>query len=395
MRNLDELWRKRSTYNRQEVQKYMRFVFTGHMALVIVFLLGAGIFQYSHFLDAYRGNSAIPTTLITVVVVAFFVTLSRPKTLIKKPDEVYLLPLETKLMTYFKHALVSTYTSQVVVSALLFIVMWPMLRQIGLLPISTIVIGLVSVFILKWLNVQQEFTYRWVTIGHRVWLDRLIRFVLNGGILYTLLENQWIVAVVLVIVFVAYFVYYKKKLVGQPFPYEHFVPVEANRMMGIYRFANYFTNVPQVHGSIKRRPYFDFIYKLVPKTHQQTFAYYLFRSVLRTDDHFYLWLRLVAINGLVVAFVDLPLVSIIVCAALSFAVAIQLKQALGSTHEFTMGMLYPLKADARKKAAIQIGRYMIIAHAIIVLLCGIMQPYFYVYALVVLIVGELTLRLSK
>nr|WP_010306985.1 ABC transporter permease [Kurthia senegalensis] len=189
--------------------------------------------------------------------------------------------------------------------------------------------------------------------------------------------------------------YYKKQLNGQPFPYEHFVPVEANRMMGIYRFANYFTNVPQVHGSIKRRPYFDFIYKLVPKTHQQTFSYYLFRSVLRTDDHFYLWLRLVVINGLVVAFVDLPIVSIIVSAALAFAVAIQLKQALGSTHEFTMSMLYPLPQDARKKATIKISRYMILAHAIIVLLCSIMQPYFYVYALVVFLIGELTLRISK
>lgn len=395
MRNLDELWRKRSTYNRQEVQKYMRFVFTGHMALVIVFLLGAGIFQYSHFLDTYHGDDAIPATLITALVVALFMALSRPTTLIKKPDEVYLLPLETKLMTYFKHALISTYTSQVVVSGLLFIIMWPMLRQVGLLPISTIVIGLASVFILKWLNVQQEFTYRWVMIGRRLWLDRLIRYVLNGGILYTLLEQMWVVAIIVIIVFVFYFMYYKKQLNGQPFPYEHFVPVEANRMMGIYRFANYFTNVPQVHGSIKRRPYFDFIYKLVPKTHQQTFSYYLFRSVLRTDDHFYLWLRLVVINGLVVAFVDLPIVSIIVSAALAFAVAIQLKQALGSTHEFTMSMLYPLPQDARKKATIKISRYMILAHAIIVLLCGIMQPYFYVYALVVFLIGELTLRVSK
>nr|WP_010306988.1 ABC transporter permease [Kurthia senegalensis] len=202
MRNLDELWRKRSTYNRQEVQKYMRFVFTGHMALVIVFLLGAGIFQYSHFLDTYHGDDAIPATLITALVVALFMTLSRPTTLIKKPDEVYLLPLETKLMTYFKHVLISTYTSQVVVSGLLFIIMWPMLRQVALLPISTIVIGLASVFVLKWLNVQQEFTYRWVMIGRRLWLNRFIRYVLNGGILYTLLEQMWLVAIILIIIFV-------------------------------------------------------------------------------------------------------------------------------------------------------------------------------------------------
>jgi len=103
----------------------------------------------------------------------------------------------------------------------------------------------------------------------------------------------------------------------------------------------------------------------------------------------------VVINALIVAFVDITIAGAIISAALAFAVAIQLKQAIASTHEFTMSMLYPLPQDSRQKAAVKIVRYFIIAQAVIVLLASIMQPYSYVYALIVLVVGEVTLRLSK
>lgn len=395
MRNLEDVWRKRSAHYTAELQKYMRFVFTGHMALVIVFLLGAGGYQYSHWLDANHGNEQIPVAIIAAIITAIFLMLSRPVTLLKKPDEVYLLPLETKLASYFKRALSFTYATQVMIIAVIYIVMWPMMRQIAELSVAHIVVGLVAVIILKYLNIRVEFAYRWGHNGERAWLDRIIRYVLNALIMWGVIANVPFVAAGAMIIFVVYIIVVKNKLAGHPFPYEHFVSLEENRMMGIYRFANYFTDVPQVHGSIKRRAYFDFLYKLVPKKHANTFEYYLFRSVIRTDDHFYLWLRLVVINALVVGFVDIAVAAAVMCAALAFAVAIQLKQAIGSTHEFTMSMLYPLPANARQKAAVKIVRYFLIAQAVIVLLASMMHPYCWAYALIIIIVGEVTLRLTK
>lgn len=120
-------------------------------------------------------------------------------------------------------------------------------------------------------------------------------------------------------------------------------------MMRIYRFANYFTDVPAVKGNIKRRRYLDFLVNGVPKTKKTTFEYYLVRSFIRTDDYFFLWFRLTVITALVAAFVNMPIIVGIVAAALAFATAIQLKQALGKPVDFSMSMLYPLPADARQK----------------------------------------------
>ena len=395
MRNLEDVWRKRSAHYMEELQKYMRYIFTGHMAIVIVFLMGAGGYQYSHWLDANHGNINTPSLEIATLIVAFFLMLSRPVTLLKKPDEVYLLPLETKLGVYFKHALRFTFTTQAVTAVIVYIVLWPMLRQVTELEVTQIVSGLIVTIVLKWLNIQAEFAYRWNKAGERIWLNRLMRYALNGAALWGILTGLYLVLAVAVVLLIALWLVDKKHIAKQPFPYEHFVALEDNRMMGIYRFANYFTDVPQVHGSIKRRPYFDFLYNMVPKKHKTTFEYYLFRSVIRTDDHFYLWLRLVVINALIVAFVDITIAGAIISAALAFAVAIQLKQAIASTHEFTMSMLYPLPQESRQKAAVKIVRYFIVAQAVIVLLASIMQPYFYVYALIVLIIGEMTLRFSK
>ena len=43
-------WSNRFNHYIDEVQKYMRFIFTGHMAIVLVFLIGAVGYQYSEWL---------------------------------------------------------------------------------------------------------------------------------------------------------------------------------------------------------------------------------------------------------------------------------------------------------------------------------------------------------
>ena len=45
----------------------------------------------------------------------------------------------------------------------------------------------------------------------------------------------------------------------KPFPYDHFISLEQNRMMRFYRFANYFTDVPHLKGSVSRRGWLGFV----------------------------------------------------------------------------------------------------------------------------------------
>lgn len=393
MKNLRDVWSSRFMHYIGEVQKYMQFIFTGHIAIVLVFLIGAGGYQYSEWLKVVQAD--FPAEIIIAVFVGVLLAFSRPTTLLREPDQVYLLPLESKMSMYFGKALAWTFWSQVWIVAIAFIVSIPLLKAVTDLTTVEIWSIFILVIVLKYISVQGEFSYRYSERGQMVWVDRLVRAIIFAATVYMGLQAQFMLAVVAIVISVIYMIVFRKKSVGEPVPYEHFVKLEQNRMMSFYRFANYFTDVPHLHGSIRRRSWMDWLYKFVPYGKNNAQKYLVYRTFVRTDDHFYLWVRLTAISAVIAAFVDIPIVTWIVAGALSFATTIQLKQALLTSGEFRMDMLFPVPDNARQIAVKQIVRLAMVTQAIIVGLCAITQPMFYIAVAIVLVISELTARVAK
>lgn len=392
MNNMSNVWAKRFEHYIGEVMKYMRFVFTGHIAIVLVFIIGAGGYQYSEWLKVVEMD--FPAEWLLAIVIGMVVTFSRPVTLLKEPDQVYLLPLESQMPNYFKKAINWTFWSQVLLPTVLFIVAIPLLKEVTELTVTEIWTAVLFVIILKLINVRGEFYYRYVSRGQSIGLDRVARVAISILAIQTILTDG-----LLGIVFLGMIAYYaftlKKKMHNQPVPYEHFIALEQNRMMSFYRFANYFTDVPHLKGSIKRRAWLDIAYKGIAYKKENTQAYLVYRTFIRTDDHFYLWVRLTAIAAVIAMFVAIQFVTWIVVAALAFATTLQLKYALLSAGEFRMDMLYPIPRETRKQAVAKLLRFLSIVQAVIVTLCAISQPQFYIIPVVIIVVSELTQRMSK
>lgn len=393
MNNMHNVWQSRFEHYINEVQKYMRFIFTGHIAIVLVFIIGAGGYQYSEWLKVAPAD--FPAEWLVAVVVGVILAFSRPTTLIREPDQVYLLPLETKMPAYFKKAIKWTFGSQLLLPVVAYIVAIPLLKAVTDLTGTQIWVGLGFLVVLKYFNVTIEFHYRYANRGQAIAVDRITRALLAVLAIQTVLTNGLAIAAIYVILFIAYDMALKKRVAGQPVPYEHFVSLEQNRMMRFYRFANYFTDVPHLRGSIRRRAWLDIVYKWIPFNKKSTQTYLVFRTFIRTDDHFYLWVRLTIIAAVIGAFVDIYVVTWIVVAALAFATTLQLKYALLSNSEFRMDMLYPIGDNQRKEAVDKLLRMGSVVQAVIVMLCAIMQPYFYAIPIIMVVVSELTLRLSK
>ncbi len=390
---MQSIWSKRFLHYIGEVQKYMRFVFTGHLAIVFVFAVGAAGYQYSEWLKV--APDSFPAEWLVAVIIGAILSFSAPTTLIREPDQVYLLPLETKMPLYFKKALNWTFVSQIVLPAVAYIIAIPLLNAVTELSAAQVWTGLLVVVVLKYLNIQIEFNYRYGNRGQLIWVDRAARLVISILTLQTILAGSLWVGALFVLILLVYNMALKKRTAGQPVPYEHFVKLEQNRMMRFYRFANYFTEVPHLRGSIRRRAWLDFLYSWIPFKKEKAQLYLVFRTFIRTDDHFYLWVRLTAISALVVAFVDIPVVSWIVAGALAFATTIQLKYALLSSVEFRMDMLYPLPKEQRKEAVTALLRFFLILQALIAAVCSIGQPLFLITPVVILVVTELTLLFTK
>lgn len=393
MNNLQEVWSKRFNHYMNEVQKYMRFVFTGHLALVFVFVLGAVGYQYSEWLNVV--DESFPAEWVAAAAVGILLAMSRPVTLLREPDQVYLLPLESKMPIYFKKALNYTLWSQMGLVVIIYFVAVPLLRTVTELSSPQIWMVLLVIIILKYLNVHIEFNYRYANRGGSLAIDRLARMFLSIVAIESALTLSTGFVIILIVLLIAYNSALARKVKEQPIPYEHFVKVEQNRMMGFYRFANYFTDVPHLHGSIRRRGWLDFVYKLVPFSQKSAQSYLVYRTFIRTDDHFYLWVRLTAISGVIALFVNIPVVTWIVAAAMAFATTIQVKYALLSSSDFRMDRLYPIPDDQRKQAVRKVLRLFMVIQAIIVMLCSIGQPLFFIPAVIVIAVSEATFLMTK
>jgi len=397
MNSLQDVWRKRFLHYVTELQKYLKYVFTGHLAIVFVFVIGAGGYQYSEWLKIAPEN--FPATWIVAVVLGLVLSYSPPTTLIREPDSVYLLPLESKLMGFMKKALTWTFWSQIFIVLLLFVVSIPMLSQVG--EVEPITIGAVFIFVvlLKLWNVQVEFSFRWANTGEGVWGDRIIRAIISIIAVMAIFTMVPFYMILLIIPIYFYAHVWARQMKGQPFPYDHFIKLEQNRMLRFYRFANYFTDVPHIRGSIRRRVWLDWVYRIVPFKQANSQEFLILRTFIRTDDTFYLWIRLTALSALGAAFIGIPIVVIVFVGALAFASALQLKLALVSSNEFRMDMLYPLEGSARIQAVKKIVRIVQTVQAIIVLVVvvatGTTEPILYVAPILLVAVSEVTLRVSN
>lgn len=392
MNNMHSVWAKRFEHYIGEVMKYMRFVFTGHIAIVLVFIVGAGGYQYSEWLKVVPSD--FPAEWLIAVIIGILVAFSRPVTLLKEPDQVYLLPLESQMPNYFNKAKNWTFWSQILLPVVLYIVAIPLLKAVTTLGMLEIWLTVVFIAILKIMNVQAEFNYRYANRGEAIFLDRFVRAIVSViGIQMTLADG--FLGTVFLIMLGFYILSLKKKVQNNPVPYEHFIKLEQNRMMRFYRFANYFTDVPHLKGSVKRRAWLDLAYNAIRYKKENTQAYLIYRTFIRTDDHFYLWVRLTAISAIIAMFITIPVVTWIVVGALAFATTLQLKYALMSAGEFRMDMLYPIPRDTRKQAVVKLLRQLSIVQAVIVTICAVTQPQFYMIPIVIIAVSELTMRMSK
>lgn len=397
MKNLRELWGTRFFNYMTEFQKYMKYVFTGHLAIVLVFTIGAAGYAYSEWLKDVPAN--FPSALLVAILLGAALTYSPTVTLLKPADSVYLLPLETKLKDYLGKALGWSVFSQLPLPYILFIIALPLLSATETGSKMNFIWLAIFIFALKWLFVEVEYYVRHALGGDKVWRDRVIRFVLSTFFIYLWLGPYFYSVFVIAIVMGIYAGYWRKAKDKKPFPYDHFITLEQNRMMRFYRFANYFTDVPHLKGSISRRPWLGFLMGPPKFGQAESQVYLIRRTFIRTDDIFWLWVRLTVISIIGAFFISFPIVIIIFAGALAFASSIQLVYALRAGDEFRMDMLFPEKRDTRSAAIQKTVRTVQWLQALLVMIAAFflfgLSSTPFLLLLVIIVVSELTIRLIK
>ncbi|WP_033541421.1 ABC transporter permease [Planococcus sp. CAU13] len=348
MKNLHDVWSRRLQRYTLEVQNYFKYIFTGHIAVVLLFAIGAAGYAYSDWVQNVPPD--FPAAWILAGIFGILLAYSPPSTLLKEADMVYFLPLENKLDEFLKPARRWSFVSQLYLPVVAFVVSLPMVNALYGLDTSYLIGFPLLVLIIKWWNIQTEFSFRKAYSGHRVWADRLVRFVLAAAFTLFYVDNLVLIAALLLFAMIVYGKWVQQRAAGLPFPYEHFVRLEENRMLRFYQFANYFTDVPQIKGKIKQRSWLNWVYRIIGNKPKDAHYYLVWRTFIRSDELFYLWVRLTLLAMAGAWLIPFPIAAAIFAAALAFASAIQIWQGLNQTQHFRMDNLFPLSAFSRQQA---------------------------------------------
>lgn len=346
MFNEKALWQERFGRTTKELGKYLRYIFNGHIIIVMVFLIGTAAFYYQGWIESLSLD--FPAAIVMAVLLGLVLTLSPIYTFLLEPDRVFLIPLEEKLKPYFKRSIIASFFIQLYLIVLGLAIFMPMYAHVNNESYGNFLSFLLMMCIVKALNLLIRWKVQLYveTNVHR--MDSLIRYLVNTVFLFLLFSNAeiwFLLSVGIIYVLLYYFYHTQTKLKG--LKWEFLIQQEEKRMMSFYRLANMFTDVPHLRDSVKRRKWLDWVSGLLAYRHEGVYTHLYVNTFLRGGDYFGLYIRLTVIGMLVLYFITFGTGQILFVLLFLFLTGFQL-MPLWNHHQNKIWLqLYPIKEELR------------------------------------------------
>ncbi|MGQ7727953.1 MULTISPECIES: ABC transporter permease EcsB [unclassified Bacillus (in: firmicutes)] len=344
--NSTALWKERFRQFLKEVRTYSKYVFNDHLKFIFVFIIGAGAYYYQQWLQTL--TTSFPTALVMAVLIGLVLTAGSIQTLLKEADLVYLLPVEEKLKPYFTKAFLFTFMIQLYIIAIVAAALAPLyFQQMKQTGAGYIWIVLAFVIVKAW-NLFVAWEKSFLTDQNIQRADWFIRFILNGLFVYFLVERTSVLFIGgIVLLMVLYLAIIHQMVKGKPLNWEYLISEEGKKMMLLYRIANMFVDVPALKERVSRRKWLDFILSIIGE--KRTYLYLYTRTFLRSGNYFGLYVRLLALGGVILYFIPFLYGRFIVSLIFLYLIGYQLL-TLWKHHRMKIWLdLYPVGGEEKKK----------------------------------------------
>lgn len=354
MIDVTQLWLKRFKFYIAEMRKYLRYIFNDHFTFVLVFAAGAGGYYYQKWLQSMSAD--FPVIFVLTILFAWILTQSPIRTFLQEADLVFLLPIETRLTTYFRKSLVYSIVFQCIILFIVVLIATPLYVQghgkLTLLMFSFIIMMLVMAkawnIFLSWVMLYHSDDWSFTS-------DKIIRFTVNVVFVFLLLsQSNLIYLLILLLMMSGLLVYFSKLSVGKALKWEKLIELDAKRMLMFYRVANLFTDVPKLKEQVKRRRWLNFLTKGIDFTQRSTFRYLYMKTFIRASDYFGVFARLLVIGWLLVYFIPFISGKLIIFVLFAYLAAFQLVPLYRHHHTKLWVDLYPIGTTSRHTAFLQV-----------------------------------------
>lgn len=247
-----------------QVTRYGRYILNDHIKFVLLFVIALGAYYYSEWLQTLPAN--VPVFLITSLIMAFVIVFGRVITMLERADEVYLLPLEKQMKSYFEKCVSVTFFIHLLPLLFVAIVSIPFLMHSGW-GNKTEVIGYIALLlVLKNTQLRFRLIELYSVSEFKGNLSLIVRYILLVWILYFYLVSEWLYLSLLLAVWFGLLFFFIRKKETSLFLWFDAISFDSDRWSKFYRFAQMFADVPNLPAKIKRRQYGSWFYSKKKKT---------------------------------------------------------------------------------------------------------------------------------
>ncbi|EEM61064.1 ABC transporter, permease protein EscB [Bacillus thuringiensis serovar monterrey BGSC 4AJ1] len=298
------------------------------------------------------------------VLLGLVLTAGSIQTLLKEADLVYLLPVEEKLKPYFTKAFLFTFMIQLYIIAIVAAALAPLyFQQMKQTGAAYIWIVIAFVIVKAW-NLFVAWEKSFLTDQNIQRADWFIRFILNAVFVYFLVERTSVMFIGgIVLLMVLYLAIMHQMVKGKPLNWEYLISEEGKKMMLLYRIANMFVDVPALKERVARRKWLDFILSMIGE--KRTYLYLYTRTFLRSGNYFGLYVRLLALGGVILYFIPFLYGRFIVSLIFLYLIGYQLL-TLWKHHRMKIWLdLYSVGGEEKKKDFLTLLNAILITGSII------------------------------
>lgn len=302
--NSAELFETRVRKYQKKSMKYMRYVLNDHFLIVLFFLFGFIMVQYSSWIQSIRVLELPLLGLIGALLasVPFFGGVA---TLLEPADGIFLSVVGQDFKVYLQKAIRRSWMLPILVMLAATGIIFPIVAQAFGTNLSMFVkLFLLQVFFKDLLFRCTKYAYRGVL--HFTWMEKLGIYmiaVVNFFGMFLWISEGWSMVLLVIPVLLSIFIeqYYGKA--AFVYQFDKMIEMELERQQRIYRLFALFVDVPMLHKPhAHRRTYLDGVLKMLVGNQPSGHRYLVSRTVIRTSQYMSLLLQLAVVSFVVALF---------------------------------------------------------------------------------------------
>ena len=284
--------------------KYIRYMLNDHFLIVLFFLFGFIMVQYSNWIQTIRVLEWPLLGLLAVLLasVPFF---GRIATLLEPADAIFLSVVGQDFKEYLQKAIRRSWALPLLVMLISTGIAFPIVAQ----AFGTNMSMFTKIFLLQVLFKDLLFRctkYAYRGVLHFTWMEKIgiyVIAVVNFFGIFLWISEGWSFVLLVIPALLSIFIeqYYGKA--AFVYRFDSMIESELERQQRIYRLYALFVDVPMVHKpQAHRRSYLDGVLKVLVGNQPSGHRYLVSRTVIRTSQYMSLLFQLAVISFVVALF---------------------------------------------------------------------------------------------